>query len=236
MPRRFDAGPALAVLGAAILAIALFLDWFDPGVTAWEAFESLDLVLIALAGAIAYGALHRDGAKGRIMLLASLAAFLVVVTQLIQPPPLIDAATDSDLAVGAWLGLIGTVLAMVGSVLVVAAISINVDVAGRDGRRRATAVDHRTGASSASGADDEDDEELEDDDFGAPVVRRPDRAAQRPASTRVPERSGGSLFSRGPARDEEDELDDTVAAPVDPQATQTFPAQRDDDARPGAPR
>ena len=49
MTRRIEAGPVLVGLGAVVLLISLFLDWYQPGVTAWDAFEVLDLLLAALA-------------------------------------------------------------------------------------------------------------------------------------------------------------------------------------------
>ena len=36
----------LAGVGAIALIVSLFLDWFKPGITAWDAFEVLDLELI----------------------------------------------------------------------------------------------------------------------------------------------------------------------------------------------
>ena len=36
-------------LGALLLLVSLFLDWYEPDVTAWEAFEVLDLLMAALA-------------------------------------------------------------------------------------------------------------------------------------------------------------------------------------------
>jgi hypothetical protein len=42
--RRIDAGDVLAALGALLLLVGLFLAWYD-GANAWEAFETLDLVL-----------------------------------------------------------------------------------------------------------------------------------------------------------------------------------------------
>ena len=56
MTRRIEAGPVLVGLGALVLLVSLFLDWYEPDVTAWEAFEVLDLLLAALA---------RRGARGR---------------------------------------------------------------------------------------------------------------------------------------------------------------------------
>ena len=50
MRQRFDAGNALVAVGAVVLLVSLFLDWFGPpdggtGVSAWTTFEVLDLLL-----------------------------------------------------------------------------------------------------------------------------------------------------------------------------------------------
>ena len=49
MTRRLEAGPLLVTLGALLLLVSLFLDWFAGGATAWQAFEVWDLVLFVLA-------------------------------------------------------------------------------------------------------------------------------------------------------------------------------------------
>ena len=43
MTRRIEAGPVLVGLGALVVLVSVFLDWYQPNVTAWEAFEALDL-------------------------------------------------------------------------------------------------------------------------------------------------------------------------------------------------
>jgi hypothetical protein len=48
LTRRFDIGPILLALGAALLLVALFLKWYGP-LTAWNAFELTDILLAALA-------------------------------------------------------------------------------------------------------------------------------------------------------------------------------------------
>ena len=50
MTRRFDIGPLLVALGALVLLVGLFLDWYG-GVNAWNSFELADVVLAALAAA-----------------------------------------------------------------------------------------------------------------------------------------------------------------------------------------
>ena len=138
VPRKIDLGEALAALGALLVLVALFLSWFD-GATAWEAFESLDLVLLLLAltvlAAVA-GAFDWLGTR----LLAPLGALLllIVIVQLVEPPP---GVGDGELGTGAWLGLAGASLVLLGGLLRIASISIT--VSGRDTRPRVDAVDKR---------------------------------------------------------------------------------------------
>ena len=49
MRERFDAGTGLVAVGAVLLLVSLFIDWYDPGGDAWAVFESLDLVLAGAA-------------------------------------------------------------------------------------------------------------------------------------------------------------------------------------------
>ena len=54
MPKRIDAGAALAAVGATLLLVSIFLDWFKPDITGWEVFELADLLLAAVSlGALA---------------------------------------------------------------------------------------------------------------------------------------------------------------------------------------
>ena len=183
MPQRIDAGPALAALGAALLAVSLFLDWFTVGgasVTGWGAFEALDLLLLGLAlAAVALAVTRMDGAgPGDARLLPALGAvaLLVVVVQLLDPPL---PVARGEVAVGGWLALAGALVLLLGGVLAAAAISVVVTVAGRDPRPRVPAVDRRRRAAA---------EEREDGRQEEPQ----DRAA---AST--------SLFASGPGPDDE---------------------------------
>ena len=138
VPRKIDLGEALAALGALLVLVALFLEWFG-GASAWEAFESLDLVLLLLAltvlAAVA-GAFDWLGTR----LLAPLGALLllIVIVQLVEPPP---GAGDGDLGAGAWLGLGAAALVLLGGLLRIASISIT--VSGKDTRPRVDAVDKR---------------------------------------------------------------------------------------------
>ena len=94
MTRRIEAGPVLVGLGALVLLVSLFLDWYQPAVTAWEAFEVLDLLLAALGIAAlvgAVGAIRPEAtAIERHWLPAIVAAIaIIVVAQILDPPPLI---------------------------------------------------------------------------------------------------------------------------------------------------
>ena len=48
MARRLELGPLVVALGALLLLVSLFLNWYEPNITAWDAFEVWDLVLAAL--------------------------------------------------------------------------------------------------------------------------------------------------------------------------------------------
>jgi peptidoglycan/LPS O-acetylase OafA/YrhL len=146
MPQRIDAGPVIAAVGSVVLFLSLFLSWYEPDLSGWEAFETLDLLLGGLAiaaGMLAAGQLGasfaRDIDPRLLALLGAIAVFAVVVT-LLQGPPGTEGA---DTATGAWVGLAGAALVLVGGILSAARISVMVTVAGRDLRRRVPAVDRR---------------------------------------------------------------------------------------------
>ena len=142
----------LVALGALILLVSIFLDWFEPNVTAWEAFEVWDLVLAALAVAAlvaAVGVLRPDSTViERRWLPAIVAAITVVVaSQILDPPP----AVDGDPETGAWLALGAALVMCVGTLLTLGRVSFALTVEGRDTRRRVAAVDARTDPTTSEG-------------------------------------------------------------------------------------
>ena len=149
MRERFDAGTGLVAVGAVLLLVSLFIDWYDPGGDAWAVFESLDLVLtgVAVCGLLAVAPRFGAGGLGRALPLIAAIAFAIVVVQLFDPPPVVS---NSDLATGAWLALAGTALMAGGALLGAASISVTVDVRGRERRRRTAAIDAREGAAQAA--------------------------------------------------------------------------------------
>lgn len=156
MRERFDAGTGLVAVGAVLLLVSLFIDWYKPGGDAWAVFESLDLALTAAAmcGLLAVAPRFGSGGLGRALPIITAAAFAVVVVQLFDPPA---AVADSDLATGAWLALAATAIMAGGALLGAASISVTVDVRGRERRRRTAAIDAREGAAEAAEAAEPED-------------------------------------------------------------------------------
>lgn len=146
MPRRTDAGPVIAAIGAVVLLLSLFLTWYEPGVSGWDVFETLDLLLAGIAiaaGALAAGQLGAAFATDvdlRLLPLLGAIGIAAVGVTLLQGPPGTEGA---DLASGGWIALAGAVLIFAGGALSAARISVTVTVAGRDVRRRVPTVDRR---------------------------------------------------------------------------------------------
>jgi hypothetical protein len=143
MRQRIDLGAGLIALGAVGLLISLFLDWYAPGVSAWDAFEIVDwaLAFCALAALTGVGIALRDGIAQPAWLPAVVLAALVLVgSQIIDPPPIVHGHTRET---GAWLALASVLLMILSNGLAAASISVTVDVRGRERRRRVAAVDRR---------------------------------------------------------------------------------------------
>jgi hypothetical protein len=141
MRRQIEAAPVAAALGALLLLVSLFLDWYEPGVSAFTTFEVLDLLLVALALAATAVAAERfsgavagqsgDGAFDPSLLPAlGGVALLIVLSQVLNHPP---AAIGRDAEAGQWLALAGAALIAAGGVLGVTRISLAVNVDRRAG-------------------------------------------------------------------------------------------------------
>jgi hypothetical protein len=152
MTRRIEAGPVLVGLGALILLVSVFLDWYEPNLTAWESFEVLDLLIcaLALAALVAVaGTLRPDAAviDTRQLPLIVAALAVIVASQILDPPP----GVDGEVMLGAWLAL-GAVIGMIaGTVLTLGRVSFALTVEGRDTRRHVHAVDRRTDPTTTEG-------------------------------------------------------------------------------------
>jgi hypothetical protein len=121
-------GPLVAAVGGVLLIVSLGLDWYAD-LSGYNSFEVLDLVLVLLALvtlvvlAAALGLLHtplRDGTP----LVIGVAALVIVLSQLINPPP---AGLNDDIGTGLWLGLAGAALMLAGAILSTARIAISVE-------------------------------------------------------------------------------------------------------------
>ena len=125
--RNLDAGLLLIGLGAIVLFVSLFLEWYQPNAEAWDVFEVWDLVLAALAIGALVAVAGRLGfgtpRPASWLIGASAAALVIVIYALINPPPVADARFG-DPGTGLWLALAATVLMAAGTLLSVARISV----------------------------------------------------------------------------------------------------------------
>jgi len=136
--RTISLGALLGVIGALLLLVSLFLDWYarssGEGATAFTVFELLDLLLAGLSIATLVSLADRLGVSlPRHVALSSTAALplavlalLIVISQLLNHPP---AAIGPDLEpdVGLWLALAGSALMLCGAILRSARVSLAVD-------------------------------------------------------------------------------------------------------------
>jgi hypothetical protein len=182
MPRRLDLGRAVLFAGSALLLVSLFTNWYDGGLTGWQVFETLDLLLAALAVAGLVAAVRPDAVPPWAAAVVPGAAVFIVVVQLIDGPP---AAGGASPAAGAWVALAGAFLMAAGAALSLAAISVTVQIRERDTRRRVAAVDRRAGhddleAKEASDLDADAEgpvaEAKSPSLFATPAPARPDAA------------------------------------------------------------
>jgi hypothetical protein len=143
MTRRFELGPILVAAAALLLIVSLFLDWYG-GLTAWDSFEIVDLLLAALAVAALAAALSvalpELPADRRWLPWVVGAALVVVVVSIIDKPP---AAAGRAVDTGAWVGFGATLGMLAGTILSLSRISFSVAVEGRELRQRVSAVDER---------------------------------------------------------------------------------------------
>jgi hypothetical protein len=145
MTRRFELGPIIVAAASLLLLVSLFLDWYGPGVSAWDAFEIVDVLLAALAIAAivaAIGALAPEaGYLDRRWLPALVAAVAVLVAaSIINPPP---AAAGANADLGAWIAFGAAMAMLIGAVLSIGRVSFSVALEGREPRQRVAAVDER---------------------------------------------------------------------------------------------
>lgn len=121
-------GPLLAAIGGVLLIVSLGLDWYGP-YSGFSSFEFLDLLLVVLAlvtlGSLAAAlGLLRTPLREGTPLVVGVVAILVVLSQLINHPPV---GNERDVETGLWLGLGGAALMLAGAILSTARIAIAVE-------------------------------------------------------------------------------------------------------------
>ena len=133
MTRRFEVGPILVGVAAIVLLVSLFLDWYGP-LTAWDAFEVVEVMLVALAATalvIAVGQLapDLDYIERRWLLAIVLAIALLVAAEMINPPP---AAGGEELGPGIWIAFGAAIVMFLGTVLTFGRVrfAVSVEAAG----------------------------------------------------------------------------------------------------------
>jgi hypothetical protein len=150
-PARIEVGSLFAALGAILLLVSLFLDWYGGGeghggITAWQTFEITDLILALLALGVLYSLVERltplragPILPGWAVTVAGPVALVLVVVAMINEPPILLYAPTSELETGIWLAFAGSVLICVGALL--ARVRISLVLAARDGQADDESVD-----------------------------------------------------------------------------------------------
>jgi hypothetical protein len=128
-------GPLIATVGALLLIVSLFLDWYET-YTGFTVFEFLDLLLVLLALATIFSlfgglGLVRPAISPGVSLAVALFTVFVVLSQIVNDPPAV-AAGGPDKDIGIWLALSGAALMVAGAVLGYAHISLALETRPRD--------------------------------------------------------------------------------------------------------
>jgi hypothetical protein len=130
-PTVVPVGPLVASVGAVLLIVSLFLDWYEQ-ISGFTVFEFLDLLLVLCALATIVSLADRVGVPMRprptpaVSLAVAIFTVFVVASQVINDPPAV-AGGGADRDVGIWLALGGSVVMVIGAVLAYARISLSIE-------------------------------------------------------------------------------------------------------------
>ena len=155
---RIPIGPLVALTGAVLLIVSLFLDWYE-GLTGWTVFELVDLVLVGLALwtifslAGGFGIVKASFNPGA-ALIGAVITLVIVVTQVINDPPAVAGGGGPDKDVGIWLALGGAGLMVAGALLATTHISLAVETRHRDAAPRGTSAEPGTAEPKDAKADE----------------------------------------------------------------------------------
>ena len=149
MRERFDAGTGLVAVGAVLLLVSLFIDWYDPAATPGSSSSRSTWRWPAPRRGLMASRRASRG-LGRALPIISVSALAVVIVQLIYA-----AARRARLR--PRLRRVGRPrrdrLMALGAILAAASISVTVDVRERERRRRTAAIDARESAAEEAEAD-----------------------------------------------------------------------------------
>jgi hypothetical protein len=133
---KIPVGPLVASIGAVLLIVSLFLDWYET-LTGWTVFEIVDLVLVGLALWTVFslaGGLRivKRSFNPAAALIGTIVTLVIVVTQVINDPPAVAGGGGPDKEIGIWLALAGAGLMVAGALLATTHISLAVEARRRD--------------------------------------------------------------------------------------------------------
>jgi hypothetical protein len=134
--RKIPIGPVVATIGALVLIVSLFLDWYET-LSGWTVFEIVDLALVGLALWTIFSLAGGFGiVKERFnpvgALIGTIVTLVIVVTQIINDPPAVAGGGGPDKELGIWLALAGAGLMVAGALLATTHISLAVEARRRD--------------------------------------------------------------------------------------------------------
>jgi hypothetical protein len=131
--RRLRAGEWIVGAAGVALLVSLFLDWYHVegdapgGFNAWDAFDVIDVVLLAVAlAAVALAVVTASQqtpaipvALASIVTILASAALIIVLYRAIDEPDLVRAPLDVSLSGGIWLALGSSVAMLAGAFLAI---------------------------------------------------------------------------------------------------------------------
>jgi hypothetical protein len=180
VPRQtqLSVGPLIAAVGAVLLIVSLFLDWYET-YTAFTVFEFLDLLLVLLALAMIFAlagsmGMARPAVSPGLTLGVAIFTVLVVLSQILNDPPaVVGPGPDKD--IGIWLALSGAALMVAGAVLGYAHISLALETRPRGPGEAPADRDPDPGPVPGRPAASDDDPTRPLSDPAAPPRRTEDR-------------------------------------------------------------
>jgi hypothetical protein len=127
---RIDLGGVLAAIGALMVIVSLFLDWYEPDLSAWTTFEIVDLLLAAISAAVIVAAVSRLTRTTRPeplirdawLPVLGAAAFVLVGIALVNHPP---ATIGLGEKAGIWIALAGSLVMLLGTLAGRARVSLS---------------------------------------------------------------------------------------------------------------